>query len=95
MLIIIILINVLIWISFKNIFLLQLINLIYEINGILTKIIKIIDDISIRTLSNYPIDWLEVEYPPVAIVVIEWVKLSNFPIPNTQYDNAQRAVRPE
>ena len=58
MLIIIILINVLIWMSFKNIFLFPLINLMYAINGILPKIIKIIDDISIGTLLKYPIDAL-------------------------------------
>ena len=43
---------------------------------------------SIGSESNDAIDAVRVEYPPVAIVVIEWLIASNTPIPAIAYESA-------
>ena len=53
-------------------------------NGTLPNIMKILATISIFELSKKPIDSLCVENPPVAIVVIAWLTLSNTDIPKNQ-----------
>ena len=61
----------LICMSSIKIFLFPLINLRYEIKGMLPEIIKILATNSIFQLPKKPIESLCVEKPPVAIVVIE------------------------
>ena len=58
--------------------------IINAVKGMLPKIIKILATISIFELLKKPIDSLCVEKPPVAIVVIEWLTLSNIDIPKIQ-----------